>query len=68
MCNKFIICWNLYQSNEKFEDISQEYLLQFHRLDLQNNDNHQFALIVRVHDERKHLMDVFDCRELVDQV
>jgi len=43
------------------------YLLQFHRLDLQNNDNHHFVLIVQVNDEKIHLMDVFDYQVLVDQ-
>ncbi len=45
----------------------QNLLLQLHQLDLQNNDNHRFVLIVQVNDEEKHLMDVFDYQVIVDQ-
>ncbi len=68
MCNKFIISWYLFIKifNKKFFG-KTKYLLQFHRRDLQNNDTHQFGLIVRVNDEEIHLMDVFDYQGLVDQ-
>jgi hypothetical protein len=57
----------IYKIFKKINNLLVFLLLQFHQLDLQNNDNHQFVLIVQVNDEEIHLMDVFDYQVLVDQ-